>query len=553
MKIRITALDQKPMFRVYSSAMNIRKITESVQADLPYEILACKIDNVSSSLDTVIDRDCTLELLDLRSPVANMAYQDSLSMLYLRAVHDVYGSQVSVTIANSLNKGVFTVIHAGGIDDAGIRRISGRMQELVREDEKFIQRRVDRAELLETLAQTDKKDTLRLVESAEELQYAQVVTFAGESDVFYNLLVPSAGYLKWFDVRRYKNGVLIRFPQPSMPDALMPYRDESCLYDAFSEETRWDRIMGVRTAADLNAKVKDGSYRDLIMLSEALHEKKIADIADLIKQQKKRIVLIAGPSSSGKTSFAKRLCIQLRVNGLRPLYLGTDDYFKERSETPLDENGEKDYESLRAVDTDLFNRDLNDLLAGRKVDIPTFDFRQGTKIFGQRITSIDAAQPIVIEGIHALNRGLTEHIEETEKFRIYISPLTQLNIDDHNRISTTDARMLRRMVRDYQFRGHDVRDTIDSWPKVRAGEEKYIFPYDNEGDVFFNSQCLYELSVLKKYAKPLLEEVQPGEPQYAEASRMLSFLEFFETIEDDAIIPNNSIMREFIGGSVLVH
>jgi uridine kinase len=430
---------------------------------------------------------------------------------------------------------------------------SERMQELVREDEKFIQRRVDRAELLETLAQTDKKDTLRLVESAEELQYAQVVTFAGESDVFYNLLVPSAGYLKWFDVRRYKNGVLIRFPQPSMPDALMPYRDESCLYDAFSEETRWDRIMGVRTAADLNAKVKDGSYRDLIMLSEALHEKKIADIADLIKQQKKRIVLIAGPSSSGKTSFAKRLCIQLRVNGLRPLYLGTDDYFKERSETPLDENGEKDYESLRAVDTDLFNRDLNDLLAGRKVDIPTFDFRLGTKIFGQRITSIDASQPIVIEGIHALNRGLTEHIEEAEKFRIYISPLTQLNIDDHNRISTTDARMLRRMVRDYQFRGHDVRDTIDSWPKVRAGEEKYIFPYDNEGDVFFNSQCLYELSVLKKYAKPLLEEVQPGEPQYAEASRMLSFLEFFETIEDDAIIPNNSIMREFIGGSVLVH
>ena len=272
----------------------------------------------------------------------------------------------------------------------------------------------------------------------------------------------------------------------------------------------------------------------------------------MITRRKKRIVLIAGPSSSGKTTFARRLCIQLKVNGLNPLYLGTDDYFVERTNTPLDEYGEHDYENLGAVDIELFNSNMNDLLAGREVDLPEFDFMEGKKTFGKRITKIKQTQPIVIEGIHALNGDLTPYIDDGEKFRIYISPFTQLNIDRHNRIPTTDARMLRRLVRDYQYRGHSAQSTISSWPKVRAGEDKNIFPYNDQADVLFNSVHIYELAVLKKYAEPLLKDIKEDEPEYSEAVRMLKFLRFFRTIEDDSIIVNNSIIREFIGGSIFV-
>jgi uridine kinase len=290
----------------------------------------------------------------------------------------------------------------------------------------------------------------------------------------------------------------------------------------------------------------------MIQISEALHEKKTAEIADMITTQKKRIVLIAGPSSSGKTTFAKRLCVQLRVNGTLPLYLSTDDYFVERGMTPLDENGEPDFEGIGAIDVPLFNEHMNKLLNGEEVDIPTFDFMNGTKVFGKRISRITEDHLMVIEGIHALNNAMTPAIPVEEKFKIYISPFTQLNIDDHNRIPVTDGRMLRRMVRDKQFRGHSAQHTIASWHKVRAGENKNIFPFSNEADVFFNSAHIYELAVLKKYAGPLLDAIKPDEPEYCEAVRMSKFLRFFETIEDDSIIVNNSIMREFIGGSAFV-
>ncbi len=272
----------------------------------------------------------------------------------------------------------------------------------------------------------------------------------------------------------------------------------------------------------------------------------------ITRQKKKRIVLIAGPSSSGKTTFARRLCIQLRVNGFAPLYISTDDYFVERKDTPLDEYGEKNFEDIEAIDVPLFNKNMNDLLAGKTVDLPTFDFLKGTKIFGKRMTSIKSNQLLVIEGIHALNEQLTCEIPKEDKFKIYISPLTQLNIDSHNRIVTTDHRMLRRLVRDYKYRGYSAQNTIASWPKVRAGEDKNIFPFSNEADVLFNSVHLYEICVLKKYAKPLLEQITPEEPEYSDAVRMLNFLRFFKTVEDDSAIANNSILREFIGGSVFV-
>lgn len=344
----------------------------------------------------------------------------------------------------------------------------------------------------------------------------------------------------------------MRFPHPSAPDKIPPYVDEQMLYKTFGEQSRWGKLMKINYVSDLNKRIEKGQYKELIQLSEALHERRIVEIADMITKQKKRIVLIAGPSSSGKTTFAQRLCIQLRVNGLEPLYMGTDDYFVEREFTPLDEFGEKNFEDLEAVDIHLFNQNLKDLLDGKAVDLPSFDFLTGHKVFGKRITSIKSNQPIVIEGIHALNEGLTPEIPKEEKFKIYISPLTQLNIDSHNRIVTTDHRMLRRLVRDYKYRGHSAQSTIASWPKVRAGEDKNIFPFSNEADVLFNSVHLYEICVLKKYAAPLLEAIGPDEPEYSEAVRMLNFLRFFKTIEDDSIIVNNSILREFIGGSVFV-
>ena len=319
---------------------------------------------------------------------------------------------------------------------------------------------------------------------------------------------------------------------------------------AFGESKKWHKLMGVSYLPDLNKVVEDGEYKELILLSEALHEKKVAEIADTITKGRKRIILIAGPSSSGKTTFARRLCIQLKVNGLKPLYLGTDDYFVERKDTPVDEDGKPNYEDLETIDVSLFNNNMNDLLSGRQVDLPTFDFIRGTKIFGKRITSIRPHQPIVIEGIHALNGKLTREIAEEEKYRIYISPFTQLNIDSHNRIPTTDARMLRRIVRDYLYRGYSARQTIESWPKVRKGEDKNIFPFNGEADVLFNSALIYELALLKKHAQPLLEEITPADPEYSDAQRILKFLNFFRSIEDESMIPNNSILREFIGGSI---
>ena len=364
--------------------------------------------------------------------------------------------------------------------------------------------------------------------------------------------LPSTSYIPFFEVRRYRNGLLLRFPHPNYPDEIPPYEEQKLLYDAFSEETQWEKLLKVSFASDLNRMIEKQESKDLIMLSEALHEKKIAMIAEQIQSAKKRIILIAGPSSSGKTTFAKRLCIQLKVIGLNPLYLGTDDYFVNRDEMIPDENGKYDFEELEAVDLHLFETQMNALLHGEKVDLPEFDFITGKKIFGKRITSIDASQPIVIEGIHGLNPQLTEGIDDSEKFKIYISPLTQINLDAHHRIPTTDARMLRRMVRDNRTRGRDGAVTISSWPSVRHGEEKYIFPFNKEADVFFNSQCVYELAVLKKYATPLLEKVQPDQAEYAEAQRMLQFLSCFASIDDDSIIANNSIIREFIGGSILV-
>ena len=522
------------------------EILKKLSLEPKYPVYCARLNNRDIRLNDTVAEGGKLEFIDMTSASGNMVYQVSLIFLYLKAVHDVLGKKTEVTIANSLSKGLYTVIHTSGIDSRTVAAVEKRMRQLQKADIPIIQKDTARKEALLTAD----RDEAQLLKSAPDLERVNVCLLDDERSIFFQNLVPSTGYLEYFELRKYHNGVLLRYPYPSDPCTIIPFEPQELLYEAFSEEQKWEKLMGVSYAGDLNRKTEDGSYRDLIMLSEALHEKKTAEIARMIKDSGKRIILIAGPSSSGKTTFARRLCIQLRVAGLHPLYLGTDDYFINREDMIPDENGNLDFEGLSAVDIGLFTEQMNQLLAGKTVDIPRFDFITGKKVYGDRITSISSRQPIVIEGIHALNPLLTTGIEEDQKFRIYISPLTQLNIDRHHRVPTTDARMLRRLVRDYRTRGKSAETTILSWPSVRAGEDVNIFPFNTEADVFFNSHCLYELAVLKKYAEPLLKSIRPKSAAYPEAGRMLRFLEAFRVIEDDSCIVNNSILREFIGGSI---
>ena len=532
--------------------VTVKELADRYQPKLPYTVLLANVDGKDEELTYLMDRDCVVRLLDMRTYSANLVYQHSLSLIYLKAVMDVLGD-LSVEIENSLNKGLYTEIKTPEpITEEQIAAVEQRMHELVKADLPIVREVYSRQEAIEIWGSYNYPEKSRLLEHAEDVETAKFYTLEGYRNFFYGLMTPSTGYVEHFELRKYRRGVLLRFPHPSHPDRIPAFEDDKKLYGAFGEANKWQHLLDILYLEDLNEKIRHGEAKDLILLSEALHEKKIAEIADRITKEKRRIILIAGPSSSGKTTFARRLCVQLRVNGLQPLYMGTDDYFVERCDTPLGEDGKPNYENLDALDIDLFNDNMNRLLAGEKVDLPEFDFLEGKKKYGRRITSIRSNQPIVIEGIHALNDILTEKIDEEQKFRIYISPFTQLNIDVHNRVPTTDARMLRRIVRDYKFRGHSAAQTIALWPKVRTGEDVNIFPYNGRADVLFNSALVYELSVLKKYAQPLLEAVGPEEEEYSEAVRMLKFIRVFDVIDEEQYIPNNSIMREFIGGSVFV-
>lgn len=527
-------------------------LVKEFAGDSEYRILAMKVGNIMKELTEIIDADCEVELLDMRNHGANLVYQRSLSLIYLKAVQDVLGD-VRTEIDNSLNKGVYTEIRLpSAVKEEQVKEIAARMQQLIDEDipiRKFCLGRDEAIKCFNERGLIKKAELLSQNEAVEEVACYEL---DGYINSFYGPMVPSTGYIEYFELKKYHRGVILRFPYPSKPDQIPEYVDEKKLCTAFGESKKWHKLLDVAYLCDLNNKIEQGQFKETVLLSEALHEKKIAEIADEICKGHKRIVLLAGPSSSGKTTTARRLCVQLKVNGMAPLYLGTDDYFVERWQTPLDENGEPNYEDLGAVDIELFNENMNGLLAGRTVDLPEFDFIEGKKVFGKRLTQIDSNRPIVIEGIHALNPELTKYIDDDWKYRIYISPFVQINMDYHSRIPTTDARMIRRMVRDYKYRGKSAEATIDEWPKVRKGEDKNIFPYNGTADVLFNSALSYELGILKKYAEPLLRDIGPDKPEYSEAQRLLQMLQLVKDYNDDSVVPNNSILKEFIGGSIFV-
>ena len=530
----------------------LEDLVREFKSVLPYTVLLARVNGKYEELTFNVQKDSYIEFLDIRNHSADLAYQNSLSLMYLKAVRDVMGD-VPVKIENSLNKGLYTEIEVKPpITEEQVKDIEKRMRQLAEEDIPIIREVYDRKQAIELWEKYNYLEKARLLRESTDIRKAKFYSIQGYRNFFYGLMVPSTRYISIFQLIKYGRGVLLRFPQPSEPDKVPAFVDDKNIYRAFAESKKWHRLLGLSYVPDLNASIKGGKAKDLILLSEALHEKKIAEIADMITKEKKRMILIAGPSSSGKTTFAKRLCVQLRVNGLDPLYMGTDDYYLERHDSPVDDDGQYNFENLDALDINLFNDNMNRLLSGETVDLPEFDFMTGTKVFGRRITSIGRHQPIIIEGIHGLNDKLTERIADREKFKIYISPFTQLNIDRHNRVTTTDGRMIRRIVRDYEFRNSSAAETIAQWPKVRAGEDKNIFPYSIKADVTFNSALAYELSVLRKYAVPILKEVRREQHEYAEAVRLLKFIEFFDAVEDERAIPNNSIIREFIGGSIFV-
>ena len=505
------------------------------QAYLPYTILAAKVNNKMEDLNKKIHGFSEIHLLDQRDNATNHVYQRSATILFIKAVSEVLPG-CGVHVENSLNQGIYMELGDGmKLTAREVSAIAKRMRALVALDIPFVLS-VQASDLV----------------SVKTGPATPIYSCGDTVSAYHGPLVPSTGYIRLFELRKYGDGVILRFPDPKHPDRMPEYRDDKKLYGAFKEAAEWGRLMGISLVEDLNQKIRSGDYKQIIQISEALHEKKVAQIADMISKKGKRIVLISGASSSGKTTFANRLCIQLRVNGLHPIYLGTDDYFVDRLKTPLDEDGNMNFEDITGIDLELFNAHMNALLKGEEVDLPTFDFKLGVKVFGKRIIRAEQDQPIVIEGIHGLNRRLTESVPEEEKFKIYVGPFTQINLDAHNRIPTTDARMLRRIVRDHKFRGYSAQHTIDSWPSVRKGEDKNIFPFSQEADVLMNTAHIYELAVLKKYAYPLLSAITQEEPEFSEAVRMLRFIRHFESIADDSIIVNNSVLREFIGGSVFL-
>lgn len=476
-------------------------------------------------------------------------YHNTAILIYLKAVHGVMGD-INVTIGNSLNQGYYSYIDLGGarLTTSDIHKIRDKMEKIIAYDTEIVIEHDNVAHAMEKWFSLGYPEKARLLENRPPDEVVEIANLHNYRNCMYSAMLPTSGYIHTFDLRPYRNGVLLRLPTALEGDRIPIYRDDEKLYESFAESNRLRKLTGIGYLADLNQKIKEGVVDEVIKASEWLQSKQLADFAERIVEENRKVVLIAGPSSSGKTTTAKRICHEIETfTGVAPLYLGTDDYFVERTQTPIGPDGKPDFEGLDAMDIDLFNQQMEDLLDGKEVDMPEFDFINGTKVFGKRITRLQPNQIMVIEGIHSLNDVLTKHIPPNEKFKIYISPLTMIAMDRHNRLSTADARLLRRIVRDNQFRGYDAERTLETWPKVRAGESVNVFPYSSSADVVFNSSTVYETCLLKTYAEPLLRAISESSEQYPEACRILNFMKYFEKIENSDAVPDDSIMREFIG------
>jgi uridine kinase len=512
-------------------------------------LVAVLVNNETCSIFQRLEVNCRLSPIYLNTVEGAPVYRRSLCFVLAIAARELFPER-NLILGHSLGNGYYHVFS----DDKptsreDIEKLQSRMRGIVAEDQAIKHAVISYEDALRSFERSNQSETLLLLKQMNSNRIP-VNTCRGFMDMAIAPLVPSCGILKCFELMPYEQGFILRYPPSGEHDSLGTFEDNPVLYSVYKEYKRWGRILGVSSVGSLNRINKPKEIKSFVQVAEALHNKKIAEIADKISRRadELKVVLIAGPSSSGKTTFSKKLAIQLTVMGLRPIPISLDDYFVDRDKTPRDEKGELDFECLESLDVDYLNEQLLQLFSGRKIELPAFDFKLGMRRPSGKSIALGQRDVLILEGIHGLNDKLTHRIPKEQKYKIYVSALTQLNLDDHNRIPTTDNRLLRRTVRDFQFRARGALDTIKMWPSVQRGERLHIFPFQNTADTAFNSALDYELSVLKIYAEPLLKEVKPQAPEYAEAIRILSFLDYFTAIPPN-YVPGDSILREFIGES----
>ena len=510
--------------------------------------VCARVNNKVQGMHYRLYNDKDVEFLDMRSGSGSRTYTRTLFFICCKAINDLYGN-VEVRIDIPVSKGYYVHVNLGrDITADDVARIRCRMQEIIDADTPIRRRMVTAEEAIRLFSEKGDMSKVKLLKGQGKLYtvYYQIDDFI---DYFYGALLTSTSEVYLFDLVAYSDGMLLRVPSREDPGQLCPMPRQQKMFDVFKEHHEWQNIIGLRTVGDLNDAVDKGFATDIINVNEALQEKKIARIADQIAlRHDVKLVLLAGPSSSGKTTTCKRLSIQLLTCGLKPLQISLDDYFIDRDKTPLDANGEYDYESIHALNIDLINEQFNALFKGEEIELPRYNFQAGKSEKSGKRLKLAPNDIVVVEGIHALNPELTAQIPEQQKFRVYVSALTTILLDEHNYIPTTDNRLLRRIIRDYKYRGVSAQESIHRWPSVRAGEERWIFPYQENADAMFNSAMLYELAVIKQQAEPLLEQVPENCEEYAEAHRLLKFLRYFHAISYRQLAPT-SLLREFLGGS----
>ena len=529
---------------------SLAQIASRVANHIQFSPICAKVNNKTEDLSFRLFAPKMVEFMPLHSPAGQRVYIRSLCMLLLCAVRKLFPND-SLRIEHSISHGYFCRLSSTTVTPEVIESIIKEMRLLVNADIPFIRHEKMRDDVIDIFRRENLDDKVTLLKSLH-LLYADYYSLGETADSYYGPLAPSSGTLKLFNLIPYHDGMLLLGPDPANPTEVATPVTHEKLFNAFTEYLRFNNITGVRNVGELNMAVENKRTESLINVAEALHDKKIASIADEItrrfNQGGARVVLVAGPSSSGKTTFTKRLAIYLLTNLLVPQMISLDNYFVDRTKTPRDESGDYDYESLYALDIDLFNKHLSQLIDGQEVQLPTYSFESGTRIYMGDSIKLSPNSILLIEGIHGLNPELTAAIDDNMKFKVYVSALTTLSIDDHNWVPTTDNRLLRRIIRDHKYRGTSAIETIRRWPSVRRGEEKWIFPFQENADSMFNSSLIFELGVMKQYGEELLRSVPHDIPEYSEANRLLKFLSYFAPIGEKAI-PPTSLLREFLGGS----
>ena len=531
-----------------SKGRTLDDISKEFQKEYKYPILLASVNNKLKELNYKVNDDATIEFFDLTSKSGNRTLISGLTYVLLYAIKKLYGDDADMSVQHSLDKGIYIETNFR-LTENKVKNIKEMMKSIVEADMPIIKSTVDRSEAIkyfESINDTVKAGIMTYV----TYSYVTLYRLGNYYNYFYNKMPSSTGKLKNFDLTYVKeNGFVLQFPTTYIPDKITTYKHHPHMFEVFQECRDWAKLIDVENAVDLNRVVSTGKINDLIRIDETLQSNRLLNLAREINSKRKeiKIVLMAGPSSSGKTTTSRKLRMYLESFGLHPRVLSMDDYFVERKETPKDKDGNPDFECLEAVDLKLFDKQIGELLDGKTIKIPTFNFVLGTKEYKSEMT-LGEEDILLIEGIHALDSKVLTNIPRSKKYKIYISALTELNIDNHNRVSTTDNRLLRRIIRDNRTRAHSVENTIAAWNSVREGEEKYIFPYQDDADFTFNSALIYEIGVLKTYVEPLLFSVPQDSPYYGEAKRLIEFLHLFLPIPAD-VIPQDSIIREFIGGS----